>query len=197
MNDSPSHQPVNNQNIRKSMFWRIVIEVILLQVATVLFYIVFAVLFANFFEEQTYRLLSTIISVAILYIWIYTILWTLAERDRNLVKYKHIKENKHKGLIIGLYSSIPGGICVILALLKALFPALPEFFMSIYRIYYSYFSGVTDILERSTPLAYIVPLLFPPAFTALGYYNGYKLFRIRDKLLYKNKKRNPKSKKLR
>ena len=184
-----------------SPFWHLVLRAFNTYTYAIVFTLV--PLFAGIalFKDNTTaaHLLSTILGVAMHAMLTYTTFWGTAERDRNLVLYGHIKEDKWRAVKASLCASIPLFLLTVLAVLNTYFVFLPQSFTPIYRICtlpYLYFVTAATTAPVPGTAALLLIVLPGPIMAGWGYYNGYRLFRLRDKIIYKSKPRE-KDKRLR
>ena len=139
---------------------------------------------------------SQIFCLLILISFIYPELWHNGTNDSNLVRFKHKKEDKLKGLKIGLVTVIPHYLFLIFLVIAKL-GALPSFPMVLYKFlnssFYSFIEiivggavTVADLAVWRLLLLFILPLIIPAAAGA-AYILGYNNFSIGEKLVYKKK----------
>ncbi len=127
----------------------------------------------------------------------YNRIWTLGANDNNKVKFGRAKEDKLKGLKIGLISSVPSFLLFVLAVFARV-GALPQVFFSIYKLLnFHLFSINNMIFGATTTLSQIpfwsfavalLPLFILPLICTVAYILGYKDISLIDKFVYKNKK---------
>lgn len=139
---------------------------------------------------------SQIFCLLILISFIYPELWHNGTNDSNLVRFKHKKEDKLKGLKIGLVTVIAHYLFLIFLVIAKL-GALPSFPMVLYKFlnssFYSFIEiivggavTVADLAVWRLLLLFILPLIIPAAAGA-AYILGYNNFSIGEKLVYKKK----------
>ena len=128
----------------------------------------------------------------------YNRIWTLGTSD-NKVKFGRVKEDKLKGLKIGLISSIPSLLLFVLAVLSR-FGFLPQVLFSIYKLANFHLFSINNIIfgtEATIALSQIpvwkfavafLPLLILPAICTVAYVLGYKDISLKEKFIYKDKK---------
>ena len=124
---------------------------------------------------------------------VYMAAWSLGARDRNYVLYGHMKEDKLRGVKIGLIAIIPYFICALfLILAKAgVFPDFLVLFRFIYcpfavllRVFLpDYLSDVTYWGILFSALTQLVC----PITTEIGYWLGYHEISLYQKLIYQNR----------
>lgn len=129
----------------------------------------------------------------------YNRIWTLGTNDNNKVKFGRVKEDKLKGLKIGLISSIPSFLLFVLAVLSR-FGFLPQVLFSIYKLANFHLFSINNIIfgtEATIALSQIpvwkfavafLPLLILPAICTVAYVLGYKDISLKEKFIYKDKK---------
>jgi len=147
----------------------------------------------------TCSVICELISLGMLYTFIYNKLFELGNKDINLVKCKHKAEDKLKGLKIGLVSSVPAFLTYI-GLLIMKFAVKTKIAVSFYSIinmpffqlFKSIYGNKTKISELGIVevILLVLPLLIIPLFAQISYTLGYKDIFIMQKVVYKNKNKN-------
>ncbi len=139
---------------------------------------------------------SQIFCLLILISFIYPNLWQLGTKDSNLVKFKHEKEDRLKGVKIGAVSVIPLYLGLIaLAVFKA--GAFVKFPVALYKtVHASFYSfiqlisgGAATVADLSVPriiLLFLLPLVIV-AVSGGAYILGYNNYSLGEKLIYKKK----------
>lgn len=150
-------------------------------------------------EELSANLICFVFTVLTLLFLNYNRIWTLGTNDNNKVKFGRVKEDKLKGLKIGLIASIPSFLLFVLAVLSR-FGVLPQILFSIYKLANFHLFSINNIIfgsEVTITLAQIplwrfgvafLPLLILPAISTVAYVLGYKDISLKEKLIYKDKK---------
>jgi len=124
----------------------------------------------------------------------YSVLWGTGDRDRNLVEGNRLKENKHRGLKIGLLASVPAAACYA----ALLFCRATGFFdtgIAQYRLATIGFGSIVNFfvpydlasIQGITPAAAAAlfpPLLILPAVCWLSYLLGYNRVSLKDRIVY-------------
>lgn len=131
--------------------------------------------------------------------FVYPKLWHLGTSDSNLVHFKHKKEDKLKGLKVGVVTVIPAVLLLlILFIFKNGFSA--EFPIAIYKLLNSSLYGFVELASGSavtfgklSVLNFVLMLssqLVIPIITYISYILGYKNISVGEKIIYKkdNKK---------
>ncbi|MDD6273654.1 MAG: hypothetical protein PUA86_02975 [Clostridiaceae bacterium] len=173
------------ENRRTSPFHKLVTGNLALQVmVTILAAILYAVL-ANFMGDLAAGAITSAIFIPAYVSMIYTFYWGTAERERNMVLYGHMKEDKSRGLHSGLFSVIPLAIFTLVAIVLA-YAGAGANVIGIYRICTAPFLLLVNPLLEYAPFALLVLLVFSPLASWWGYQNGYNLYRVWDHLIYKN-----------
>jgi len=140
--------------------------------------------------------LSEIVSLGILYVFVYNKIFAIGNSDINLVNFKHKNEDKLKGLKIGLFASIPAflsyiALVVVWALGKkatiSYYTIANMPYFQIFRGIYGNAKYINDLSAVKVILMFL-PLLILPVFAYISYILGYKDIFILQKLIYKNKK---------
>ena len=125
---------------------------------------------------------------------IYPEVWHNATGDSNLVKFKHKKKDKLKGVKIGLIAVIPNYLFLIFLVIAKL-GAFPSFPMALYKLLNSSVYSVIDVILGGAAsvselaawrlaLLFIPPLLIP-VLSGISYILGFKNISIGEKLIYK------------
>lgn len=131
----------------------------------------------------------TCIIVLILWGILYGSSWHEAQRDRNRVKYGHMQKFMQKGAVAGLFATIPFLIIYILYAVN-----INNSQNLLYYILYIIFNLpylTFAVAFRSNALVLAVLMLPMPIVSCLGYLAGYKNITFMDKIIYKNKKKQP------
>ena len=192
-------KPVVDPNHPTSPMKHMVIRTINTYIYTILISLVPLVIGTRFFEERGAQLLTTVVGMLVLFALTYSVFWGTAERDRNLVIYGHLKENKLRGLQGALLGMIPLAILVVLVVINAYLPFFPTWLTVVSRILllpFSFFVRTAGDTPSAFSWLLILVCGWSPFAAWYGYHNGYSLIRLMDKLIYKQKPRN-KDKRLR
>ena len=132
------------------------------------------------------NLVVTCIFVPALLYAIYSNNWGTALKDKNLVQYGRLEENRYRGLISGLIGAIPVVVYTIFAIGIAQKQGVDSEAFAAYKIFTAPYNLFTDYLSTRAPILMLLYGIFSPAAAALGYHNGYKEYRIWDHILYEN-----------
>ncbi|MCL2884719.1 MAG: hypothetical protein FWF49_04475 [Oscillospiraceae bacterium] len=124
----------------------------------------------------------------------YALLQERGAKDQNLVGTGHLKENKERGLLIGLYASIPAAAVYLLVVINQIVPFYHALFwfycwtIAAFLPWLSLFFGTTPSTAVSVgALAFMgISLLYVPAVSWLSYRLGYRQKYSKSKLVYKN-----------
>lgn len=185
------------ENRLTSPFRKLVTGNLSLQVmVTILAAILFAVL-TNFLDDITAAAITSAIFIPAYVAMIYTFAWGVAERERNMVLYGHMQEDKGRGLRSGLWAAVPLVVCSIIVMILA-YMGRGTTFIGIYRICTAPFLLFVNPLIEYAPFALPITAIFAPFASWWGYRNGYVLYRFWDHLIYKDgikKRRNTQAKK--
>lgn len=169
----------------KSPFSKVVIGCITVKLIAILITFLVMMLLAGILDTIWVQLISTFVGIFFYTSMLYSACWNIAERDRNLVKFGHMEEDKMRGLKAGIYSTIPLFIFTVIAIFESYTGVFPDFVLPVYRIITCPFIAiVVPCLDNG--LAFILVLLcgVTPLCTWLGYKNGYVLYRVMDKVVY-------------
>lgn len=134
----------------------------------------------------------TCIIVLILWATLYGSSWHEAQRDRNRVKYNHMQKFMQKGTVAGLLATIPFLIIYLLYVIN-----INNSSNLVYYILYIIFNLpylTFAVAFRANALVLALLLLPMPIVSCLGYFAGYKNITFMDKVIYKNKKKQPQHK---
>ncbi|MBR4072401.1 MAG: hypothetical protein IKK24_00545 [Clostridia bacterium] len=126
------------------------------------------------------------------------VLLTLGNKDNNLVRIKSKKEDKLKGLKIGLMASAPAYLLLLVTVIcaKGLKPGIPiQVFKILNGVFWPTFDAllgsakvIGDILIWQYIVIFII-LSIIPVIGFFAYFVGYKDYAILSKLLYKKNKK--------
>lgn len=144
-------------------------------------------------------LIAQIITLIIVFSFIYKHLWALGDSDANLVNFDHIKPNRLRGLIIGAFAVIPN-ILSWFILLFAKFGLITDKVIHIFRfINYQWFSIINLSLGETTIsvadvtfgqiLLSLTMFLILPLISECSYLLGYNRIRLSEKFIYRKKDR--------
>ncbi|MBQ8303355.1 MAG: hypothetical protein IJX79_00185 [Clostridia bacterium] len=150
-------------------------------------------------QELSANLICFAFTIVTLLFLNYNRIWTLGTNDNNKVKFGRVKEDKLKGLKIGLICSLPSFLLFVLAVLSR-FGVLPQILFSVFKLANFHLFSINNIIfgtETTIALSQIpiwkfavafLPLLILPVICAVAYVLGYKDISLKDKLIYKDKK---------
>lgn len=128
----------------------------------------------------------------------YTYVWKEGNKDLNLIRYNRIKENKYKGVYIGLVATTPYLILILVlaigkwAFAKAFPVVLYQYINSVFYAPINVICGKSSTfgdLAIWKILLLILVQLIVPVFTGVAYYIGYKDILISEKFIYKKEKK--------
>ncbi len=143
--------------------------------------------------NAVFLIITQVFTFMILVAFIYPNIWELGTKDSNLVKFKHMAEDKAKGFKIGLVTVLPNYIVlIILAVLKRGIAAFP---MVLYKFCHSSFysfieliiggnSTLGDLAIWRLCLLFLLPLIVV-VLCGAAYSLGYHNFSIGEKFVYK------------
>ncbi len=139
--------------------------------------------------------------IAILFIFLsmmYSPLWYEGDRDKNLVQFGHIKEDKLRGLRVGLLLMIPFLLSNILMVMAKCEVFISSAYWAVYKIINIYVWPLSNLLAPQIFDAPDVPwstigicasiMLIIPLTTTVAYLLGYYRVSVSSKLIYKNGK---------
>ena len=152
------------------------------------------VLASNWLGETATALIVTGVGIILLFILTYSTFWGTAERDRNLVLFGHMKEDRWRALRATCYSMIPLAVMTILAVADAYAGGfLPDWFKVVYRVVsLPFVFFVRTATDAPGPFSWLLILIcgWTPLAAWYGYRNGYTLVRLLDRLVYRQKPRD-------
>lgn len=138
-----------------------------------------------------YYTVTQIIAILLMTGFIYPNVWSLGAKDSNLVKFKHKKEDKLRGLKIGLIAVIPPLVLMIVIFIfgrkifnVALFSLIFANFYSLIEV----ISGGANMLSELAVWQMILMallLFIAPLISFVAYLLGYKDISIGEKIVYK------------
>ncbi|MGI6335549.1 MAG: hypothetical protein ACOXZM_00530 [Eubacteriales bacterium] len=186
----------NEANKMKSPFHHLVIRAFNTYTYSVIVSLVPLLVCTAYLTDFWTYIITTFVGMAVCFMLTYSAFWGTAERDRNLVLFGHIKEDKLRALRAALYASIPLAVLTLLYIVNVYVPFLPNWFTVAYKIFALPFLGF--VMNARPPYAFLLIFIcaLSPLAAFLGYRNGYNLVRIMDRILYKQKPRD-KDKRLR
>lgn len=143
-----------------------------------------------------FLVISQVFCILILCAFVYPDIWHNGTNDSNLVRFKHKKEDKLKGVKIGAFASIPSYLMLIFLVIAKL-GAFPNFPTALYKFLnssvYSFIEvilggavSVSELAVWRLALLFLLPLLIP-AVAGTAYLLGYKNISVGEKLVYKKK----------
>lgn len=150
-------------------------------------------------EKAVYLILCAVFCMSLAAILSYSFIWKEGNSDRNLVKFGRIKENKFKGINIGLIATSPY-LLLLLVVGLGKWAFAKHFPVILYKYINSVFFAPIEFICGSVRefgdlaiwqlLLLILVQLSVPLFCAVAYYLGYEDILVSEKLTYKkeNKK---------
>ncbi|MDD2417826.1 MAG: hypothetical protein PHP68_02170 [Oscillospiraceae bacterium] len=136
----------------------------------------------------------------------YSKVWERGDKDRNSVQFKRMKEDKLRGVHVGLYAAIPSVIFYIFLILSKL-GVVSDGYYFLYRflnvsllpiINRMVGVGVLQTAKVSwlSLFGILITLVVLPLTCYIGYFLGYKQISLIEKFVYKNPKKRKRSRKL-
>ena len=131
--------------------------------------------------------------------------WLQGDRDRNSVNFGHMKEDRLRGLKLGLLASIPAAVSYILLVVEKL-TGFFSLYTLIYRVGHISFYPVlvwafgADISVTTAQISWggialaVIPVLVLPVVTMISYLLGYAQISLGERLVYENKNKGKKKK---
>ncbi|MEA4824957.1 MAG: hypothetical protein VB111_12735 [Clostridiaceae bacterium] len=193
--------PRKNSEANKmtSPFKYLVIRAVNTYIYSVVISLIPLVICTAYLTETATTLIVSAVGMPLMFLFTYIAFWGTAERDRNLVLFGHIKEDKNRALRAAVYTAVPLAVLTLLAVANTYVPFLPNMFTVVYRICtLPFIFFVNAATTAASPFSWLLILIcaYMPFAAWLGYYNGYNLIRLMDRLVYKQKPRE-KDKRLR
>lgn len=158
------------------------------------FFVAVSLSMLNFFPMALINVLLFVFLIPLYSMLIYSPIWTEADRNRNMVQFGHLEEDKLKGLKIGAFLTIPYLIAN-LVLTLSWCKVIPDLY-PIYKIFNSHLWPLMNILnfsanvEKMNLLSIIIcwlTSLYPLVVSVVAYALGFKGISVTEKLIYKNK----------
>ena len=139
-----------------------------------------------------WHIVSQVFCFIIMFTFIYNILAKQGNKDSNLVNYKSQKEDKLKGLKIGLIAVAPSFVMLLYAAISkkvtiAMFAFLNSYLYDLISIICGGAKSFAELQIWQTLLLFIL-LVIIPLVSWGSYLLGYKSISISEKIIYKNKK---------
>ncbi|MDR1892593.1 MAG: hypothetical protein LBQ48_06260 [Oscillospiraceae bacterium] len=140
------------------------------------------------------QVLAMLLNVILYFSLVYSFVWSVGDRDNNLVRYQHEKLDLLKGLKAGVIASVPAFLLSALLVLAKL-GAVSELFLALYRIlnapYLPFFliampssHTMAELSFGGVVLSALTPLLLPVVSMG-GYYLGFCRFSVGEAVMYK------------
>ena len=182
----------NTENVMKSPFSHYVGRLLGMQIYTTFLTLIPFTIASALLDVGAASFITALFGIVVYCITIYTASWATGERDRNLVLYGHMHEDKLRGLKAGLCAVCPMLICTLLLIFNVYASFLPNWFLVCYRLIFLPFAFIVNWMTAHPALAFLGILVCAvcPAAAAYGYYNGRNLNQVLPKILYKQKPRN-------
>lgn len=146
--------------------------------------------------------ISQVLMLLLLAAFPYGILWNQGDRDRNSVQFGHMREDKLRGLKVGLLAAIPSFVVYVLLLFSRLGLFWDKFIL-VFQIFHASFAPTVNAILQAQGhevlaaadvgwgwillLAFTVVVL--PLICWVSYRMGYRQYSISEHLIYKNTKK--------
>ncbi len=182
----------DSSNKMKSPFRNLVVGASNAYISSVLISLIPLLLASSFLGDTAASLVTTIAGMVVLFWSTYSLFWHIAERDRNLVLYGHMQEDRFRALRASGLVMIPIAVMTILALVNSFTAFLPTWFTVLYRVLalpFHFFVRTATENPSVLSCALILICAYSPLAAFLGYRNGYRLVRVLDRVVYKQKPR--------
>ncbi|MBQ2755606.1 MAG: hypothetical protein IJF27_02925 [Oscillospiraceae bacterium] len=163
----------------------------------------FVIFLLGVYESETLKIVAQVISLFLYVVMIYLGGWHEGDRDRNLVRFKHIEPDLLKGLKFGILAMIPFTLMTVL-LIVAMYvqnETAALVLRSSFRIlnfniiiFINSFMSPDVVTWKGIGLMNLFYLSIP-ALSAISYIFGYKKISIYEKTIYKSKDSDAQNKK--
>lgn len=133
-----------------------------------------------------------IICILIYIALLYVTAWHEGSKDPNRVNYGHMNKFMAKGLVAGLFASIPYAVLLLTFIISRLFYAQATsttIITAVFRVVNIQFVLLSDSIINNPVLCflYLLPL---PIISCVGYIMGYNRIVLTSKIIYKNSKKS-------
>lgn len=141
--------------------------------------------------QRIYYIVTQIIAILLMTGFIYPNLWSLGAKDSNLVRFKHKKEDKLRGLKIGAVATIPPLVLMLVIFVfgRKLFNV--ALFSLLFANFYSLIGVIAGSAYMLSELAVwqmvlmVLLLAIVPLISFGAYLLGYKDISLGEKIVYK------------
>jgi len=149
---------------------------------------IFVIIIGMALDSTFLKVVAQIISITMFVGIIYATAWNEGDKDKNLVGFGRIKEDKLKGVKLGLVVMIPymfSGILLLLGLL-----GVTTDLQAIYRIIHFQILVILNELMDAAKSSWnglifgTLYYLIVPIASGVGYYLGYKRIAVLNKIMY-------------
>lgn len=143
-------------------------------------------------------ILIQLLTGTMLVVLVYATVWTVGDKDANMVAFGHKAEDKWRGFKIGCLATVPAAvlyvayviICLVLPDQADAYTAIYSWFNTPYMPLMNAVNAIPSRLWETVLM--IFPLFVVPAVSAAAYALGYRQISVSEKLLYKNGKKKKK-----
>lgn len=146
------------------------------------------------FKTSTFGyVISQIFTIILLFAFFYNPMWLEGDKDKNLVNFKRIEEDKYRGFKVGLIAIIPSLLLSILLILSKIgafynillpYKLINSSYFGLNSLIFSNVFKVTDINWVSIIISALLPIL-TPLVCGLAYIFGYNRIMMIEKVVYK------------
>lgn len=149
---------------------------------------IFVIIIGMALDSTFLKVVAQIISITMFVGIIYATAWNEGDKDKNLVGFGRIKEDKLKGVKLGLVVMIPYMLSGILLLLGLL--GVTTDLQAIYRIIHFQILVILNELMDAAKSSWnglifgTLYYLIVPIASGVGYYLGYKRIAVLNKIMY-------------
>lgn len=144
--------------------------------------------------NNAFLVISQVFNILILIVIVYPVMWKQGFSDRNMSNLGHIKADKLRGFKIGLLSSVPA-IIILLIMLSFTLGLNKHFDVSVYKFINGTFYSLSKVIIGNAGTAGEIGILSylwlallqlaVPVVAEIGYIFGFNEISIKEKLVYK------------
>ena len=152
---------MSEENRLLSPFRKLVTGNFAQQVIVTIFAAILYAILANYLDEMTAGAITSAIFIPVYIVIIYVFCWGVAERERNMVLYGHMEEDRSRGLRSGIFAAIPVAFFSIVTMIFC-YAGSNSNIIGIYRICTAPFIFFSNLFIDHAPVALLLLALFAP-----------------------------------
>ena len=168
----------------KETLFQLIVKIWTVHVIAVVLYLFVLILLVRFLGDQDSLIVASVIVPVAYLVFTYLEAWRHAYKDRNMVNFGRVREDRLRGLKAAVISQIPGILCAILSIWGndsgIVSGGVRYFFISMAYEFNNF--------GEQYPVLFLLPALLPILSVVPGYALGYRDKRIVNVLLYTRKK---------